>query len=375
MYWASSRQTTRVEDLAYCLLGIFGVHMPLIYGEGQNAFRRLQEEIVKRSNDLTILAWNQEMGQPAHDGLFARSPSNFYDSRQIIRWGFSGCDFSVSNRGLRVRYSVFELPSANQVPGRNRSMLRLNYFLWLGGFDASSGPGTWCVGLFLDKVGPDTYVRRRASSCVAFDKRPGDNLFYTQSSTTRPTFYIVLHRDQVECDPRHRSLWFPSQLDCYPEFITTDKFWDYKDHLFLKPDSRNYIYGISIVYHIDSETIEIVVLCKWMSGPPALRIYRSKAFPGLTKWLRHGSVRKDCPRWLEIINIEPKAAEFTHELVVAVQRRRYLVRASVTEQNLDGSSWGTTFTARLSCRRMRLESRSALDDPSDMSEGNPRDST
>jgi hypothetical protein len=57
MSWAACRQTTRVEDIGYCLLGIFDVNMPLIYGEGIKAFRRLQEEIVKRNNDLTIFAW------------------------------------------------------------------------------------------------------------------------------------------------------------------------------------------------------------------------------------------------------------------------------------------------------------------------------
>jgi len=42
MSWASGRETTRTEDLAYCLLGIFGVNMPLLYGEGSKAFIRLQ---------------------------------------------------------------------------------------------------------------------------------------------------------------------------------------------------------------------------------------------------------------------------------------------------------------------------------------------
>lgn len=47
MEWAKSRRTKRPEDGAYCLLGLFGVFMPLIYGEGDNAFARLQEEIEK----------------------------------------------------------------------------------------------------------------------------------------------------------------------------------------------------------------------------------------------------------------------------------------------------------------------------------------
>ena len=48
MAWMQGRETTREEDTAYSLLGIFGVHMPLIYSEGKdNAFRRLREEIDK----------------------------------------------------------------------------------------------------------------------------------------------------------------------------------------------------------------------------------------------------------------------------------------------------------------------------------------
>ncbi|KAJ5065498.1 hypothetical protein J3E72DRAFT_298970, partial [Bipolaris maydis] len=51
--WAKSRRTTRKEDKAYSLLGIFGIYMPLIYGEGEDhAFRRLQEEINKPLNGL-----------------------------------------------------------------------------------------------------------------------------------------------------------------------------------------------------------------------------------------------------------------------------------------------------------------------------------
>ncbi|KAK0642067.1 heterokaryon incompatibility protein-domain-containing protein [Cercophora newfieldiana] len=57
MSWAAWRQTTRPEDEAYCLLGIFNVNMPLLYGEGRRAFQRLQQEILKQEEDYTILAW------------------------------------------------------------------------------------------------------------------------------------------------------------------------------------------------------------------------------------------------------------------------------------------------------------------------------
>ncbi|EDO64980.2 HET-domain-containing protein [Neurospora crassa] len=57
MSWAASRQTTRVEDQAYCLLGLFDIHMPMLYGEGRKAFVRLQQEIMKSTDDCTLLAW------------------------------------------------------------------------------------------------------------------------------------------------------------------------------------------------------------------------------------------------------------------------------------------------------------------------------
>ncbi|KAI0185657.1 hypothetical protein EV127DRAFT_463723 [Xylaria flabelliformis] len=60
MHWASKRQTTRVEDMAYCLLGLFKINMPLLYGEGRAAFQRLQEEIMKISVDQSIFAWSFE---------------------------------------------------------------------------------------------------------------------------------------------------------------------------------------------------------------------------------------------------------------------------------------------------------------------------
>ncbi|OAL53047.1 HET-domain-containing protein, partial [Pyrenochaeta sp. DS3sAY3a] len=57
MSWASQRETTRTEDMAYCLLGIFNVNIPLLYGERERAFIRLQEEIMRTTCDDSILAW------------------------------------------------------------------------------------------------------------------------------------------------------------------------------------------------------------------------------------------------------------------------------------------------------------------------------
>ncbi|KAI0738924.1 heterokaryon incompatibility protein-domain-containing protein [Daedaleopsis nitida] len=72
MSWAAKRETTRVEDHAYSLLGLFGISMPIIYGEGLRSFLRLQMEIVKAyPRDHSIFAWGRihEDFDAAHEGI------------------------------------------------------------------------------------------------------------------------------------------------------------------------------------------------------------------------------------------------------------------------------------------------------------------
>ncbi|KAH9910747.1 HET-domain-containing protein [Epithele typhae] len=69
MSWAAKRVTTRPEDRAYCLFGLFGVNMPTLYGEGDNAFIRLLEEIMKTSRDPTLFLWGSARDVQSLDGL------------------------------------------------------------------------------------------------------------------------------------------------------------------------------------------------------------------------------------------------------------------------------------------------------------------
>lgn len=85
MSWAATRRTTRVEDEAYCLMGLFDVNMPLLYGEGQKAFRRLQLEIMRQCYDPSILAWASSDSYAVIEGVLAQGPSMF-ESCGGIRW-------------------------------------------------------------------------------------------------------------------------------------------------------------------------------------------------------------------------------------------------------------------------------------------------
>jgi hypothetical protein len=80
--WAAQRKTTRVEDTAYCLLGLLGVNMPLLYGEGEKAFIWLQEAVIGSSSDISLLAWGfrlpwEVIAELESDSVFANSPIAF----------------------------------------------------------------------------------------------------------------------------------------------------------------------------------------------------------------------------------------------------------------------------------------------------------
>lgn len=110
MYWASGRSTQRIEDIAYSLLGIFNVNMPLIYGEGDKAFYRLQTTIVQGSDDESIFAWGCDLPQDTCSGMLAQSPADFVNSRDMfdVQMQFSTRDsgFEFTNKGIRYWYPM-----------------------------------------------------------------------------------------------------------------------------------------------------------------------------------------------------------------------------------------------------------------------------
>jgi hypothetical protein len=116
MSWAADRKTTRVEDRAYSLLGLFDISMPMLYGEGTKAFRRLQEEIIKRTNDLTILGWRPDELTDGDDKgsvlpALAADPEAFRSSRSLERSRIFEMPTSHTNMGLQlVQRRLFLLP-------------------------------------------------------------------------------------------------------------------------------------------------------------------------------------------------------------------------------------------------------------------------
>ncbi|KAE8442431.1 hypothetical protein EG329_003389 [Mollisiaceae sp. DMI_Dod_QoI] len=104
MSWAAERQTTREEDLAYCLIGLFGVNMPMIYGEGNKAFLRLQLEILKVTYDHSIFTWTRPRVE--NSSPFALAPSEFQQCGNVSRsaaGNHAESEYAMTNRGLRIK--------------------------------------------------------------------------------------------------------------------------------------------------------------------------------------------------------------------------------------------------------------------------------
>ncbi|USP80468.1 hypothetical protein yc1106_07742 [Curvularia clavata] len=134
MSWAAARQATRPEDIAYSLLGIFDVNMPLLYGEGKvKAFRRLQEEIMKVSEDETLFAWESSelTANPTSGDALASDPRDFSEARDLVPFVSDDpvIPYTLTNRGLRIWLQIHEY-SKDIRPIRSPVMIRSPFTLY-----------------------------------------------------------------------------------------------------------------------------------------------------------------------------------------------------------------------------------------------------
>jgi hypothetical protein len=161
MGWAARRITTRPEDMAYCLMGIFSVNMPLLYGEGMKAFARLQEEIMKSSTDQSLFAW-VDKGAPDDKkyGLLAPSPQCFETTHTVVPYDPRGsaAPYAMTNEGLSIQ---LVLQAAKGVG--NKSGVTYNAILNCPppNFEAAA---FLCVYLVKNGTTEDGYARVKAST-------------------------------------------------------------------------------------------------------------------------------------------------------------------------------------------------------------------
>lgn len=170
MSWAAARESTRIEDAAYSLLGMFGINMPMLYGEEENAFRRLQTEIISSYPDLSILAWKHPQKDPEDystgtdeslSGVMASSPLLFRDCGKFESLlDLSSVDFSMSNRGIKLN-APFQLQALH-----GNSTLVLPVFRI----------GDALYGVRMRNLGMGLFARQSPSSVVRVTRHTGKHL-------------------------------------------------------------------------------------------------------------------------------------------------------------------------------------------------------
>ncbi|CRK22389.1 hypothetical protein BN1723_002829 [Verticillium longisporum] len=203
MSWAARRTTTRKEDMAYCLLGLFGVNMPLLYGEEDNAFLRLQEHIIQKTNDLSIL-------------LGLRRAWSLVPRRDTF--GMMEPEFVMTNKGIRLETSRdLVYTTVSPVAGE----LRTSYILRLGCYTGLQNAveivvplQKWGRDIFArDPSRPNTFNKVDYVEKPAFEKRQTIYLIVSlpahtsirQSQTLLPLFQraascmAVLHIEPLAC--------------------------------------------------------------------------------------------------------------------------------------------------------------------------------
>ncbi|OAQ69940.2 HET domain-containing protein [Pochonia chlamydosporia 170] len=209
MSWAARRNTTRMEDTAYCLLGIFDINMPMLYGEGEKAFLRLQEEIIRRSNDLSIFCHSELLAGPLpereeeeedaswhsqYQDLFAQSPADFGLCGNVVAKmspSLSLDVFELTNVGLHFKdVSLHLYKELDERPDGTEVGYQV-FGLYGIQLKCSSWPRRTQCCMYLRKVGPGLYVRVRVNT----------DFFWQLSDTSNEEIYI-LPKITTEIRPR-----------------------------------------------------------------------------------------------------------------------------------------------------------------------------
>lgn len=175
MSWASKRETTREEDLAYCLLGLFGVNMPPLYGEGEKAFLRLQLEILKMSDDESIFAWTTKSN--VEGGLLASSPAEFKDSGNVEMGKWDSPSYTMTNKGLHISFRLIK-------HWNNLTKLAANEAL-LAPLNCHRSNQLGQIAVLLRQVNKDQYIRTLSHRLVTMRDLPNE-----YQSTPQTSLYV-----------------------------------------------------------------------------------------------------------------------------------------------------------------------------------------
>ncbi|CAH0050236.1 unnamed protein product [Clonostachys solani] len=233
MSWASHRETTRVEDKAYSLLGLFDINMPMIYGEGPRAFIRLQEEILRMTTDLSIFAWRSAPNSSSYRGILAESPAEFRlcGSIELNTDQFRFRDeISLTNKGVKIHTAITRMEETDM------------FMLDLHCYDMASQTSPERLGIYLERE-LDTFYRKLPSALSTmestFAAQAPRTIYLARTLTERMAELVYGFRElriKFSFDEASRGSYTVENLLAVPEL-----FWDQPGQCFYLPRFSNFL--------------------------------------------------------------------------------------------------------------------------------------
>jgi hypothetical protein len=154
-------------------MGLFNVFMPMLYGEGSRAFTRLQEEIMKESEDYTIFAWKASFMSGNHRGLLAHSPDEFLGGASVISRKYETEHKPEHPPTLTSRGLLIDLPLLSEHSNSKDN----KYMAWVGSLKQnkilSEEGAILCVWLQSTSSTPQTFVRVSPGKLEVLPKSEG----------------------------------------------------------------------------------------------------------------------------------------------------------------------------------------------------------
>jgi len=270
MSWAALRETTREEDKAYCLMGLFSVNMPMLYGEGDRAFIRLQEEIMKHSDDQSLFAWTEceqaksdrpDGSSEERQGLLATHPAAFATTQSIIPYDDikDQAPFVMTNRGLSIDLHLIRIEDNIYAAALNcHQTFQHNRYL----------------AVYLEKLdtGPNQYARVRCHKLgVGLLNERGQmqsiyirQSFLAQSTQTSQFFQLSgLHgASEYELVKVYTNDLEPGELQMLPNDTSQARSWvpsEYRTIFKIPSGSKRLAVGLMFRRRIDSEYIWVLL--------------------------------------------------------------------------------------------------------------------
>lgn len=174
--------------MAYCLLDLFNVNMPLLYGEGRKAFDRLVQEIRRTTDDDSIFAWTSTRDSRDALTVLPDWPDKFTNSKYVHSAGqgiFKRPPFTLTNQGLSFPVAFRSIGFCFPSKSSTRQIPTLRIPLNCGICSYEGFASLVLEVARIDNGSPFTVVRKHSFQFMPVDRNSGEKFQKPSNPTTK----------------------------------------------------------------------------------------------------------------------------------------------------------------------------------------------